>query len=91
MHRGHASIEQINAELKAGTLAHIPSGRFHTNAAWPSIAAMAHNLVRARAQTIRTKILTIPARIAHRARRLILHLPAEWKWKKPSNASGALR
>lgn len=92
MHRGHAIIEQINAELKAGPLAHMPSGAFNANAAWLAIAAMAHNLIRAtaavmgadmaraRAHTIRTRILAIPARIAHRARRLILHLPLDWKW-----------
>lgn len=45
-HRGHAVIEQINAELKAGPLAHMPSGNFHANAAWLTIAAMAHNLLR---------------------------------------------
>ena len=28
-----------------------------------------------RAQTLRTRIIGIPARIAHRARKLILHLP----------------
>lgn len=94
MHRGHAIIEQINAELKAGPLAHMPSGVFNANAAWLTIAAMAHNLIRvtatilggklarARAHTIRTKILAVPARIAHRARKLILHLPLEWKWEE---------
>ena len=53
---------------------------------------MAHNLLRAaatliggamgraRALSLRTRIISIPARIAHRARRLILHLPTKWKW-----------
>ena len=92
MHRAHAVIEQVNAELKAGPLAHMPSGVFNANAAWLAITAMAHNLMRAtatiiggamarvRALTLRTRIITIPARIAHRARKLILHLPTEWKW-----------
>ena len=35
------SIEQINAELKADPLAHMPSGVFNANAAWLTIAAMA--------------------------------------------------
>jgi hypothetical protein len=30
-HRGHAIIEQINADLIAGPLAHLPSGRFSAN------------------------------------------------------------
>ena len=93
-HRGHAVIEQINAELKAGPLAHMPSGNFHANAAWLTIAAMAHNLLRtaaaliggafgrARAQSLRQKLITIPARIAHRSRQIIMHLPTEWKWRK---------
>lgn len=93
-HRQHAVIEQVNAELKAGPLAHMPSGKFGANAAWLVAAAMAHNLIRtaatiiggklarARALSIRHKIITIPARIARRARRLILHLPVEWKWAK---------
>lgn len=97
VHRGHAVIEQVNAELKAGPLAHMPSGRFQANAAWLAITAMAHNLMRTaatiiggamsrvRAMTLRTRIIAIPARLAHRARRLILHLPTEWKWDEAFN------
>lgn len=33
-HRRHAIIEQTIAELKTGPLGHLPSGRFHANAAW---------------------------------------------------------
>jgi len=35
IHRDHALIEQVIAELKDGPLAHAPSGRFTANAAWP--------------------------------------------------------
>ncbi|TSI14225.1 IS1380 family transposase [Brevibacterium aurantiacum] len=92
IHRKRAIIEQINAELKNGALAHMPSGVFEANAAWVTIAAMTHNLLRAaaglmggrmskaRAQTLRTRIILVPARIAHRARRLILNLPRDWPW-----------
>ncbi|WP_082819522.1 IS1380 family transposase [Brevibacterium linens] len=92
IHRRHAIIEQINAELKNGALAHMPSGVFDANAAWVAIAAITHNLLRAaagllggrmskvRAQTLRTRIIGVPARIAHRARKLILHLPRAWPW-----------
>ncbi len=48
-HRRHAIIEQVIAELKAGPLAHLPSGKFTANAAWLVLAAMAHNLLRAAA------------------------------------------
>ncbi|MEY9258374.1 hypothetical protein ABH903_001393 [Brevibacterium epidermidis] len=94
VHRKHAIIEQISAELKNGALAHMPSGAFNANAAWVTIAAITHNLLRAaaglirgrmskvRAQTLRARIIGIPARIAHRARKLILHLPTKWPWTK---------
>jgi hypothetical protein len=86
-HRGHAIIEQLFADLIDGPLAHMPCGRFAANAAWLTLTAMAHNLIRAagcltspwhakaRAATIRRQLINVPARIAHRARRLILHLP----------------
>lgn len=91
-HRQHAIIEQVHAELKNGALAHMPSASFNANAAWLVTATMAHNLTRATATTIggtlakarslsiRDKIISIPARIAHRARKLVLHLPTKWKW-----------
>jgi hypothetical protein len=46
-HRDHAVVEQVFADVTGGLLAHMPSGVFAANAAWPSIAAMAHNLIRA--------------------------------------------
>jgi hypothetical protein len=92
-HRGHAIIEQINADLIAGPLAHLPSGRFSANDAWLTCAAIAHNLTRAaghlaagaygsaRPATIRTRIINIAARLAHRARTIGLHLPEHWPWQ----------
>ena len=46
-HRDHAVVEQVFADVTSGPLAHMPSGVFAANAAWLSIAAMAHNLLRA--------------------------------------------
>jgi hypothetical protein len=92
-HRGHAIIEQVNADLIAGPLAHLPSGRFSANDAWLTCAAIAHNLTRtaghlaagayrtARPATIRTRIITVAARLAHRARTTHLHLPEHWPWQ----------
>jgi Transposase DDE domain group 1 len=92
-HRGHAVIEQVNADLVDGPLAHLPSGDFNANAAWLICAAIAHNLLRAaghlaaprygkaRAATLRNDIINVAARVAHRARQIILHLPAEWPWQ----------
>jgi Transposase DDE domain group 1 len=92
-HRNHAIIEQLNAELIDGPLAHLPSGRFTANAAWLTCAGIAHNLLRgaatlasayhgtARTGTLRRHLITIPARMAHRGRdRLVLHLPEHWPW-----------
>jgi hypothetical protein len=92
-HRGHAIIEQVNADLIAGPLAHLPSGRFAANDAWLTCAGIAHNLTRtaghlaagawttARPATIRTRIITVAARLAHRARTIHLHLPEYWPWQ----------
>jgi hypothetical protein len=97
-HRDHAVIEQVFADLIDGPLAHLPSGRFAANAAWLTLAGMAHNLLRAagcltgpryataRAATLRRQLINIPARIAHRARRIVLHLPAHWPWQQPWQA-----
>jgi hypothetical protein len=89
-HREHAIIEQVNADLKDSALAHLPSGSFTANAAWLCLAAIAYNLTRAagvlasvfhataRTGTIRRHLITLPARIAHRSRRIILRLPTTW-------------
>jgi hypothetical protein len=92
-HRAHAIIEQVNADLIAGPLAHLPSGRFAANDAWLTCAAISHNLTRAaghlaagpyrtaRPATIRTRIINVAARIAHRARTIHLHLSERWPWQ----------
>lgn len=95
IHRGHAIIEQVIADLKAGPLAHLPSGRFPANAAWLALAAVSYNLLRAlgvlasdwhaaaRTTTLRDQLINLPARIASSARRLTLHLPTNWRWQHP--------
>lgn len=95
-HRHHAIIEQVNADLKASALAHLPSGKYAANAAWLVLAVIAHNLTRAAAViadpagklrravtgTIRRTLIGVPARIARSARKLRLHLPEHWPWAK---------
>jgi Transposase DDE domain group 1 len=92
-HRGHAIIEQVNADLKDSALAHLPSGVFTANAAWLVLAVMAFNLTRAaatltgpdlaksRTGTVRRKLINVAARIASSARRITLHLPLGWPWQ----------
>lgn len=94
-HRGHAIIEQVHADLKAGPLAHLPSGVFTANSAWLVIAVIAFNLTRAAGlvadragrlarattATIRRTLIHVPARLASSARRITLHLPEAWPWQ----------
>jgi len=92
-HRGHAIIEQVHADLRAGALAHLPSGHFQANAAWLQCAVMAFNLTRAagalagslhtKATTasLRAHLISVPARITTSARRPTLHLPRDWPWE----------
>jgi hypothetical protein len=92
-HRGHAIIEQVNADLKDSALAHLPSGIFTANAAWLVLATITFNLTRAagtltgtdlrkaRTGTIRRKLIQVPARISTSARRVVLHLPTDWPWE----------
>jgi hypothetical protein len=96
VHRGHAIIENVHADLKASALAHLPSGVFTANAVWLVAAVMAFNLTRAAATltgstrlarattpTIRRRLINLPARVASSARRLHLHLPQAWPWQEP--------
>ncbi|MCX6463881.1 MAG: IS1380 family transposase, partial [Pseudonocardiales bacterium] len=92
-HRDHAIVEQVIAELKNGPLAHLPSGSFAANSAWLVCAAISHNLTRAagvlagarharqRVATLRTRLILIPARVAHSAHRQVFHLPRDWPWE----------
>jgi hypothetical protein len=92
-HRGHAIIEQVHADLKDSSLAHLPSGVFTANAAWLVLAVMAFNLTRAvgtlsgpdlakaTTATIRRKLINVPARAARSGRRMTLHLPQAWPWQ----------
>ncbi|MFI7132442.1 IS1380 family transposase [Nonomuraea sp. NPDC050153] len=75
-HRDHAVQEQVNADLIDGPLAHMPSGTFAANAAWLTLAAITHNLLRAlgclastfharaRGATLRRHLIIVSARLA---------------------------
>ncbi len=92
-HRAHAIVEQVIADLKNGSLAHLPSGTFTANAAGLALAAIVFNLTRAagclastvhaRATTgtLRAQLINVPARLARSARRLVLQLPDRWPWQ----------
>jgi hypothetical protein len=93
-HRRHAVIEQVIADGKSGPLAHLPSGNFQANAAWLTLWAMSHNLLRAAGAltslfhakattaTLRAHLVHVPARLARTARtQLTAHLPEHWPWQ----------
>ncbi|HEX5881881.1 MAG TPA: IS1380 family transposase [Actinomycetota bacterium] len=92
VHRRHAIIETVFADLIDGPLAHLPSGHFGANSAWALCAAIAHNLLHAagtlagqghavaRGATLRRRLITVPARLARPARARVLHLPSRWPW-----------
>jgi hypothetical protein len=90
-HRGHAQIEQVFADCNDGPLAHLPSGSFPANAAWLTLAAISHNLLRAagslaspasakaRGATLRRELIDVAARTARHGRgHITLHLPQNW-------------
>jgi Transposase DDE domain group 1 len=92
VHRRHAIIETVFADLIDAPLAHLPSGHFGANSAWALCAAITHNLLHAagtlagagyataRGATLRRRIVTVPARLARPARKPFLHLPTHWPW-----------
>jgi DDE family transposase len=90
-HRDHAIIEQVLADWASGPLAHLPSGSFPANAAWLTLAAISHNLLRAagslaslayakaRGVTLRRDLINVAARIARHGRgHITMHLPEGW-------------
>jgi hypothetical protein len=92
-HRQHAVCELVIRDLVDQALRHFPCGRFNANAAWTVIACLAHNLLRwtqllglpnqrpRRARTLRRRLLALPGRLTHSARRWTLQLPARWPWQ----------
>jgi len=90
-HRDHAQVGQVLADWTDGPLAHLPSGSFPANAAWLTLAAISHNLLRAagslaslaygkaRGATIRRDLIDVAARTARHGRgHITMHLPAGW-------------
>lgn len=94
IHRQHAVIENLNADIKASALAHFPSGVFTANAAWLVLACITFNLTRAAGTlasptlgkavtaTVRRKLINVAARVSTSARRITLHLPEHWPWEE---------
>lgn len=94
-HRAHAVVELSIRDLKAGPLAHLPSGSFAANGAWLQCTVLAHNLLRWTAalgdddrggdqllvaKTFRTRLLAVPGRLVNHSGTPTLRLPARWPW-----------
>ena len=92
-HRAHAVVELSIRDLKAGPLAHLPSGSFAANSAWLQCAVLAHNLLRWTAalgehtrdqlivaKTTRTRLIALPGRVVNRSGTPTLRLPTRWPW-----------
>jgi hypothetical protein len=92
-HSGHAIIEQVNADLVDGPLAHLPSGHFAANSAWLTCAVIAYNLTRTAGHFAGATSRPRPrrhhpptdhqrgGRLAHSARKMTIHLPDRWPWQ----------
>jgi hypothetical protein len=93
-HRAHAVVEDRVRALKSIGLANLPFGRFAANAAWLELALLAHDITVWTQQLcldgahaiyepkrLRYRILHVAGRLTRHARRLTLHLPADWPWK----------
>jgi hypothetical protein len=93
-HRRHTEIENAIRDLKYGMgLNHLPSRRFAANATWMAFNVMAHNLTNwvvriglgetlLATKTVRRQHFSTPGRSAWSRRRLTLHLPLGWPWRK---------
>jgi hypothetical protein len=92
-HREHAVVEDRVRALKSTGLGNLPFAAFAPNQAWLEAALVAHDLTVWTQQLLfdgdhqvcepkrlRYRLLHVAARLTHHARRLTLHLPADWPW-----------
>jgi hypothetical protein len=94
-HRAHAHVEDRMKDHKAVGMRALPSKDWTVNHGWITAAAIATDLIAwtrllglhdqdeladAAPDTLRFRILHVPARLAHHARKRTLHLPQDWPW-----------
>jgi hypothetical protein len=93
LHRGHAQVEDRVKTLKATGASHLPFGAFAANAAWLELALTAHDILvftqqltldgehkACEPKRLRYRVLHVAGHLTRHARRLTLHLPADWPW-----------
>lgn len=94
-HRSHAHVEDRMKDHKMVGMRNLPSKDWDVNTGWIHTAAIATDLLAwirllglhddpelsgADPDTLRYRVLHIPARLAAHARRRILHLAGDWPW-----------
>ncbi len=92
-HRAHARVEDRIRHAKDSGLGRFPSRDFAINTAWLTAVAIAADLAAwlrllaltgplatAEPKARRYRLLHVPARLAHSARRGFLRIPATWPW-----------
>lgn len=92
-HRAHARVEDRIRHAKDTGLGRFPSREFAINQAWLTAVAIAADLLawlrmlalsgelaKAEPKALRYRLLHIPARLVHGARRRRLRIPSTWPW-----------
>jgi len=92
-HRQHAEVEDRVKTLKATGASHLPFHAFSANAAWLELALLAHDIMVftqalcldgdhaiCEPKRLRYRILHVAGQLTRHARRVTLHLPADWPW-----------
>jgi Transposase DDE domain group 1 len=93
LHREHAQVEDAVKTLKATGASRMPFHSFKANAAWFELALLAHDITiytqeltlegehrRCEPKRLRYRILHVAGKLTRHARRVTLHLPADWPW-----------
>jgi Transposase DDE domain group 1 len=93
LHRAHAQVEDRVKALKASGASHLPFGAYAANAAWLELSLTGHDILVWTQQLtldgehsicepkrLRYRILHVAGHLTRHARRLTLHLPADWPW-----------
>ncbi len=92
-HRAHARVEDRIRHAKDSGLGRFPSREFGINQTWLTLTMIAADLVawlkmlaldgdlaKAEPKALRYRLLHVPARLVHGARRRRLRLPKTWPW-----------
>jgi Transposase DDE domain group 1 len=100
LHRQHAQVEDRVKTLKATGANYLPFHSFDANAAWLELALAAHDVMvwtqlltlddehrTSEPKRLRYRILHVAGQLTRHARRITLHLPADWPWADANRAA----